>query len=171
METFCFIPVESLSQRRPRKSFIASRSKIASMRCRRVGSSSPCSDQSIPPFLAPRDAHRGGRRRKKPHAGAHFLGVLLHVVARDGGGALGRSQNCRQDAQGCGFPRAIGAQQSENFTWPAPELRGRQRRLPRASCRGITRPCASICGAHIETVRAAERALRSATIALALARR
>ena len=84
METFCFIPVESLSQRRSRKSFISSRVKIASMRRRRVAFIEPVQAAEIFDHLlrGKPSVERGGRGKKSNLRRGLFAGLWRRHIRR-----------------------------------------------------------------------------------------
>src|SRR6267154_2456714 len=131
-------------------------------------------DQSIPPFLAPRDAHRGRSPSKE----------TPRRSALSGGPSSRRSPQrwrCpRTEPEllpGCArlwfSPRHWRPTIRKFHLAGTGSLRGRQRKLPRASCRGTSSPGHALqsCGLISRLCGQRERALRSATIALALARR
>src|SRR2546421_12705059 len=74
MEVFCFMPVESLSQRRSRKAFMSRRLKMSSMRLLRVASSRPLRRaEDLTRFLAVGGGEGGGGGVKERHAGGEFF--------------------------------------------------------------------------------------------------
>jgi len=153
-------PSGELSQRRPRKSFIASRSKIASMRC--AGGSSVRAAAKYSTISCAETPIEAVAVERTPRRSA-LSGVLLHVVARNDGGALGRSQIVAGCVR-CGFPRPL-APNNPKISLAHRKLTRRSADFP-GSVRTSHQPCASIIGSS-RLCGQWERALRSVALALA----
>src|SRR5258708_34089780 len=88
IEVFCFMPVESLSQRRSRKLFMSKRVKMSSTRFFRVASSKPLRRPKYSTISwAVRRGGGGGGGGREPAMGRAFLGWWQVVGAAAGGSA------------------------------------------------------------------------------------